>query len=456
MKTVPPSSPKTKTGLNTSRDLKLPFSIKSLAGFTAFSLCLLNIADVYDDEALRMIHPTPNFLKEVDKRSGYRTKQMLVVPVIHGADLFGVLQVTNNKSDRGFGALEVEGALQLCKTLATAIRQRVAKGNSDARRKSSRYDGLVAIGALTVSDLIACEQEAKAEGKPLEQLLVDKHQITLSQIGLSLARFFGAAYEPFDNSRKGSDTLHGKLKREFIEQQGWIPLDETADGLAVLCLDPAAVRASRVLNQVFPKSVKFAYCCTTGCECEQTISLLYAPNAETGSIDQLLADLSPTDDETLSDDMLESAAADNELVKLVKLVNKVIVDAHHQKASDIHIEPQPGKEKTGIRFRVDGNLIPYIEVPAHCRQAMTTRLKIMCDLDISEKRKLQDGKIVFKKYGPLDIELRVATIPSYVGVEDVVMRILAGGEPIPLEKLGLTPHNKQRLEKTVTKPYGLF
>lgn len=87
---------------------------------------------------------------------------------------------------------------------------------------------------------------------------------------------------------------------------------------------------------------------------------------------------------------------------------------------------------------------------------MATRLKIMCDLDISEKRKLQDGKIVFKKYGPLDIELRVATIPSYVGVEDVVMRILAGGEPIPLEKLGLTPHNKQRLEKTVTKPYGLF
>jgi type II secretory ATPase GspE/PulE/Tfp pilus assembly ATPase PilB-like protein len=80
----------------------------------------------------------------------------------------------------------------------------------------------------------------------------------------------------------------------------------------------------------------------------------------------------------------------------------------------------------------------------------------MCDLDISEKRKPQDGKIKFKKYGPLDIELRVATIPSAGGVEDVVMRILAAGEPIPLEKLGLTPINKERLEKTVSKPYGLF
>ena len=76
-----------------------------------------------------------------------------------------------------------------------------------------------------------------------------------------------------------------------------------------------------------------------------------------------------------------------------------------------------------------------------------TRLNIMCDLYISEKRKPQDGKIKFKKYGPLDIELRVATIPSAGGVEDVVMRILAGGESIPIDKLGLTLHNKERLEK---------
>ena len=88
---------------------------------------------------------------------------------------------------------------------------------------------------------------------------------------------------------------------------------------------------------------------------------------------------------------------------------------------------------------------------------MVTRLKIMCDLDISERRKPQDGKIKFKKYGPLDIELRVATIPSAGGVEDVVMRILAAGEPIPLEKLGLTAHNRENgWRSTVSKPYGLF
>jgi type II secretory ATPase GspE/PulE/Tfp pilus assembly ATPase PilB-like protein len=148
-----------------------------------------------------------------------------------------------------------------------------------------------------------------------------------------------------------------------------------------------------------------------------------------------------------------SAASDNELVRLV---NKIIVEAYQQGASDIHIEPRPGKDKTVIRFRKDGSLVNYIEIPASYRSSLITRLKIMCDLDISEKRRPQDGKIKFKKYGPLDIELRVATIPTAGGVEDVVMRILAAGEPIKLDQLGLAPRNHENLIKCVEKPYGLF
>jgi type II secretory ATPase GspE/PulE/Tfp pilus assembly ATPase PilB-like protein len=221
-----------------------------------------------------------------------------------------------------------------------------------------------------------------------------------------------------------------------------------------MCMDPEAVRGSRVVPQVFPRIAKFAYRVTTQTEFQETLGQLFGAVADTSTIDQLLADMDggPIDDGS-NDDSLESAAADNELVKFV---NKVIIDAYNQKVSDIHIEPMPGKFKTGIRFRIDGSLVPYVEVPAHFRSAMVTRLKIMCDLDISERRKPQDGKIKFKKYGPLDIELRVATIPSAGGVEDVVMRILAAGEPIPMEKLGLTSHNKERLEATVSKPYGLF
>lgn len=445
---------KVKTGLNTSRDLKLPVSAQSIAGYVAMARQMVNIADVYDVDALKKIHPALSFLQEVDKRSGYRTKQMLVAPVMDGDTLYGVLQVINNRSDQPFGKLEEDGARQLCKTLGIAIRQRMQKTDDVQRRKATKYDGLVAEGVLSQDELQQCIQQAREEGKSVEHILMGSFHIRPAQIGQSLAKFFGVAYEPFNSGRIRSEMLHGPLKRDFIEQQGWMPLEDTPEGLVIMCVDPEAVRGARVVPQVFPRITKFAYRVTTQTEFEETLGQLFGAGADSSSIDQLLADMdSPLEGESIDDSSLESAAADNELVKFV---NKVIIDAYNQKVSDIHIEPMPGKAKTGIRFRIDGTLQPYIEVPAQFRQAMVTRLKIMCDLDISEKRKPQDGKIKFKKYGPLDIELRVATIPSAGGVEDVVMRILAAGEPIPLEKLGLTAHNKERLEKTVSKPYGLF
>jgi type II secretory ATPase GspE/PulE/Tfp pilus assembly ATPase PilB-like protein len=445
---------KVKTGLNTSRDLKLPISAQSIAGYVAMSRQVVNIADVYDAQALKKIHPGLSFLQEVDKRSGYRTRQMLVAPVIEGDVLYGVLQIINNRSNQAFGKLEEDGARQLCKTLAIAIRQRLKKIEDEPRRKATKYDGLVVEGVLSYEELSKCIQKAREESHSVEYFLMADYRIRPIQIGASLAKFFGVAYEPFNAGRIRSEMLHGALKREFIEQQGWMPLEETVDGLVIMCLDPEAVRGARVVPQVFPRISKFAYRVTTQTEFDETLGQLFGVVNQGGSIDQMLADMdSPADNDATDDSALESAAADNELVKFV---NKVIVDAYNQKASDIHIEPMPGKAKTGIRFRIDGTLQPYIEVPAQFRQAMITRLKIMCDLDISEKRKPQDGKIKFKKYGPLDIELRVATIPSVGGVEDVVMRILAAGEPIPLDKLGLTAYNKTRLEQTISKPYGLF
>ena len=453
---------KVKTGLNSTQDLKLPIGTQSIAGYAAMARRLLNIKDVYDIVTLKKIHPSLNFLQAVDKRSGYRTKQMLVAPVMAGDDLFGVLQVINNRSNQPFSKLEEDGAQQLCKTLGIAIRQRMQKlldassqpSHSFPRKKANPYDGLVADGVLSQDELTSCIQKAREQSDTVENLLMTDHHIRPAQIGPSLARFFSVDYEPFNTGRIRSEMLHAPLKREFIEQQGWIPLEETPDGLVIMCVDPEAVRGARVVPQVFPRNNRFAYRVTTQTEFEETLGQLFGTGNDSGSIDQLLADMdSPLENDAHDDSALESAAADNELVKFV---NKVIMDAYHQKVSDIHIEPMPGKAKTGIRFRIDGTLQPYIEVPAQFRQAMVTRLKIMCDLDISEKRKPQDGKIKFKKYGPLDIELRVATIPSSGGVEDVVMRILAAGEPIPIDKLGLTTHNRERLEKTVSKPYGLF
>ncbi len=443
---------KVKTGLNSFKDLKLPIAEHSIAGYVALSRKMSNFKDVYDDGELKSVNPNLRFLQEVDKRTGYRTKQMLVSPIVDegGADLIGVIQIINNKAGVPFGPLTEEGVTELAKTLAIAFKQR-----QKPQLVKTKYDYLISDAVLSAGEFELASRQARKKAIDIETVLADEFQVKIPAIGQALSKFFGVPYEPFKADRVRPAELLKNLKREYVESNQWLPIDEAKEGLTVLCLDPERIRSSRIASNVFPKS-RLIYKVSTQKEFKETVNQFYGQEAaDTTSVDDLLTSLG---DETVdaaegstADDV--SAAADNELVKLV---NKVIVDAYSQGASDIHIEPYPGKAKTEIRFRKDGNLQPYIEVPASYRNAIAARTKIMCDLDISEKRKPQDGKIKFKKFGPLDIELRVATIPTAGGVEDIVMRILAAGEPIPLEKMGFTNRNLEELQKAVGKPYGLF
>lgn len=141
---------------------------------------------------------------------------------------------------------------------------------------------------------------------------------------------------------------------------------------------------------------------------------------------------------------------------LVRLINTMILEAQSQGVSDIHVETQPGREKVRIRFRKDGQLRPYLELPHTYRNALLARLKIMCDLDISERRKPQDGKINFGRFVPGQrLELRVATIPTHSGLEDAVLRLLTSAKPLPLDKLGLSASNFERFKAVVARPYGM-
>jgi type II secretory ATPase GspE/PulE/Tfp pilus assembly ATPase PilB-like protein len=445
---------KVKTGLNSFKDLKLPIAEHSIAGYVALSRKLTNIRDVYDEVELKGINPNLRFLQEVDKRTGYRTKQQLVAPIVEqgGAELIGVIQIINNKAGAPFGPLTEEGVNELAQTLAIAFKQR-----QKPQLVKTKYDYLISDAVLSAGEFELASRQARKKAIDIEAVLTDEFQVKIPAIGAALSKFFGVPYEPFKADRIKPPELLKNLKREYVESNLWLPIDEAKEGLSVLCLDPERIRSSRIASNVFPKS-RLLYKVTTQKEFKDTVAQFYgAEAADSGDIGDMLATMGEEEggdaaaDGSVADDV--SAAADNELVKLV---NKVIIDAYNMGVSDIHIEPYPGKAKTEIRFRRDGNLQAYIEVPASYRAALAARLKIMCDLDISEKRKPQDGKIKFKKFGPLDIELRVATIPTAGGVEDVVMRILAAGEPIPLEKMGFSTYNLEELQKAVNKPYGLF
>ena len=447
---------KVKTGLNSFKDLRLPIADQSIAGHVALAKKTVNIRDVYDEAELKAINPSLRFLQEVDKRTGYRTKQMLVAPVAdaQSGELLGVVQIINNKAGSPFAAIAQEGVKGLCETLAIAFTQR----SKPAQAVKTKYDFLVSDAVISAQELELATRTARRKNLDIEEVLVNEFQVKHQALGAALGKFFNVPYEPFRADRIKPVDLLKNLKRDFLEQARWAPVEEGPEGVMVVCMDPEQVKGSRVVNNVFPRA-KVVYRVITNHEFGQTIDQLFGATGVPGyTDDSSVGDLLSTLDQDemdgeggASDDI--SAAADNELVKLV---NKIIVDAYQMGVSDIHIEPGLGKDKVLIRFRRDGSLQKYIEVPASYRNAMVARLKIMCDLDIAERRKPQDGKIKFKKYGPLDIELRVATIPSTGGVEDVVMRILAGGEPIPLDKLGVLPTNLTKLKATISKPYGLF
>jgi len=446
---------KVKTGLNSFKDLKLPIAEHSIAGYVALAKKTANIKDVYDENELRSLNANLRFLQEVDKRTGYRTKQMLVAPILEAGsnELIGVIQIINNKAGVPFGGLAEEGVGELSQTLAIAFKQR-----QKPQIAKTKYDYLIADAVISAGEFELAARQARKKAIDIEQVLIDEFQVKIPAIGAALSKFFGVPYEPFKSDRVKPADLLKNLKREYVEANQWVPIDESKDGLAVLCLDPERIRSSRIASNVFPKA-RIVYRVASQKDFKETVNQFYGAEASTGAdmgnMEDLLGAMSDDPSEVLEAGAADeaSAAADNELVKLV---NKVIVDAYNQGASDIHIEPYPGKAKTEIRLRKDGSLGAYIEVPASYRAAIVARIKIMCDLDISEKRKPQDGKIKFKKFGPLDIELRVATIPTAGGVEDIVMRILAAGEPIPLEKMGFTDKNLEQLKSTVSKPYGLF
>jgi len=141
---------------------------------------------------------------------------------------------------------------------------------------------------------------------------------------------------------------------------------------------------------------------------------------------------------------------------IVGLVNKIISDAAEIGASDIHIESFPGDALARIRFRRDGRMEDYSQYSASYHRAVVSRIKIMSSLNIAERRMPQDGKISFMRPTRQRIDLRVATIPTVRGIENVTIRLLHAGDPIPLDNLHMSQRDLEVFRRLVLRPYGLL
>lgn len=329
---------------------------------------------------------------------------------------------------------------------------------------------LLALGTITAQQLDAALAQQRHSAKPLGQLLMDMGIVSAEELQMAFARKMG--YPLVDLSRFPVDA---RALRAVPVAQAMrlkvLPLQILASGLVVAMPDPLQFKIVEELE--FTTQRKIVPVVISGVDLTARIQRVYRslglanvePEQESvagerttalGFLDALRLAAELSDVETLKT-VEEEPPLDQSDNTLVKLINSMIIEAHYQRASDIHIEPYPGNEKVVIRFRIDGELRPYLELPASYRNALIARIKIMCDLDISERRKPQDGKITFSKYNKqLPIELRVATIPTSNGLEDVVMRLLTSYKPLLLQELELSPSNLWAFEDIISRPYGLL
>ena len=154
-------------------------------------------------------------------------------------------------------------------------------------------------------------------------------------------------------------------------------------------------------------------------------------------------------------DSLSSGIDENDSA-IVRLTNQVIAEADRLGASDIHIEPYEDRQDMVVRLRIDGTCSTFMRIPAIYRRAIVSRIKVMANLDIAERRKPQDGKIRYRLTKDREVELRVATLPTSGQEEDVVLRLLTAKQPMPLDAMEFAPATLQAIHAIAEKPHGII
>ena len=284
---------------------------------------------------------------------------------------------------------------------------------------------------------------------PLGDILIKMNVVTAETIKRVLAQKLGI---PFVTLRgfQFDPLLIKAVPGDFVRKYNVMPLYQTESRMVVAMENPLANHALQEL--AFYTKLRIDPVMAAIDDLQTVIGQLYGMQNDRTNIAELVFELGA--DEVKFDSQAEVITeSDN---TLVRLVNKIIIDAYEQGVSDIHIENLKGNRPTRVRFRKDGLMFAYSEVPAQFRNALVSRIKIMCRLDISEKRRPQDGKINFEQFGPAAIELRVLTIPTTEGSEDIVMRILSAPKAISIDTLGLSDHGLAGLKKLALKPHGLL
>jgi type II secretory ATPase GspE/PulE/Tfp pilus assembly ATPase PilB-like protein len=445
--------------IDSVEEFRIPITEQSLAGFCAKYLRPVSIADAYNIAELQGVHPSLVHDTSYDKRTGFKTKQVLTYPIV--ADnkyLMGVLQLLNKKSGVRFTRKDEESVAEIAKALGIAFfnLRKVSK------KAPTKFDLLVTNSRISQNELDNAIAESRKGLSDFESILIEKYKVPKLDIGKSLAQFHKCPYIEYSDRTLVDIELLKNLNVDYLKKNHWMPLKRDRTAIEILTDDPSDLDRVADIKRTFPGlNIRFAISLRR--DIAQFLGSATGQGESSSSsssrkldenVSDILGELVNEAQEAMAED--SGGGLDENDNAIVRLANQIIADAYRQGASDIHVEPYGEKRETLVRFRVDGDCFEYMKIPQSYRRAIVSRLKIMANLDIAERRKPQDGKIKFKLSDNKEIELRVATIPTSGYNEDVVMRLLAASEPLPLDKMGFSDRNLAGIKEIAAKPYGII
>ncbi len=438
------------------REIRLPVNSSSCAGYVALKRRGLNIRDAYDAKETAQADPLLKFDDAWDKKTGFKTKQVLAVPVLKDRTFYGVLQAMNTRSGAPFNDGHQDYIANLAETLAVAF------GNQERMNiRSSGLDYLLRSKLVTQEQLDQAAAYAQAENHSIEHVLTARFKIPKAEVARSLSEYYKTEFVFFSPELEAPADLLQQFTMDYLKHHSFVPLRKE-DGRVVVAM--ANPRALTLCDDISKKlgGTRLVTKVSIREEIVQLIDHFYRPTDDAPAGGAPRRDL-----QEIVSEIQEQRAADQAAIKgesskeepkgddegMVLLVNQLIEQGVDRGASDIHIEPTLAE--VVVRFRIDGLCYIHTRLPKEFGRNIIARIKIMSNLDIAEHRLPQDGKIRFRDFGSKDIELRVATIPTAGMLEDAVMRILAASKPRSLEQLAFLEENLAPFKKCVEEPYGI-
>jgi len=314
-------------------------------------------------------------------------------------------------------------------------------------------DSLVYRGIISLSDVVAAVDDSKDGSVDLETVLLDRYHVPKDALGSALSDFYQCPYLPYDERTVIDADLFKTLNLDYLKKNLWLPIARRGSLIDVLTGDPHDLDKGWDVRRAFP-GMTIRYAVGLRRDIEQFLHLARGQGTSR-SIGAILGELVNEIHLEPAIDPVSGGIDENDSA-IVRLTNQVIAEADRLGASDIHIEPYADRKDMAVRLRIDGACSTFMKIPAAYRRAVVSRIKVMANLDIAERRKPQDGKIRYRLAKDREVELRVATLPTSGQDEDVVLRLLTAKQPMPLDAMEFASVTLQAIRAIAEKPHGII